>query len=812
MTGTLRVSQEPPIRFVNRTDELRQVDAHFSALLEDPGHFAVFETHGIGGAGKTTFLRELQRRAEAKGGHRHVVRASLDGEASTTAIGPLRVIRREVGIDCFLFDAALVTYLDAVGQFHTEEAADGVESWLFKSIELGGSLAALPLPVSYAVSVYRSLTRETKKRLRYDQSEFEAIDDMRFDPAALRECLPRLLGLDIARRLDVTQGSLIVFYDGYEKQANATLLAKSPWMRRLIAALGRGVHVIGTRKSLEWPREEDLPTVQCVRMEGLPDDDSRALLKDGLGEVSPEVEARLLKASRRIPLLLRASIQAYSKRAGDGTIRVAELPDSAESTLGHLFNHLTVDRRQAAVALAAIQVFDRGLYDYLIRSLHLPVSGLDFAEVMSSLFVEEVGDGLYKTHDLLTDVARRSVADADLREEGLAAAGRYLIVRCEGRGLGSQLAVLPLFRAVLDGWCSLETVAPDSVETLVGAAYLLNDSGYWHELASMAAECEVEPDHPVAVVLGLFRGLAARRSAGVDRAIEILDALAPRLGSLGAYRLSAEVEIAYLNELAGDYKRARVEFEQLDRQANPFDPFNRGQLRSRLYHGDMLIMDGRLQEGSQILADAYEKVGARAPLDWAELVRHRAQALRFSFMLEDAAELCEQALRAAADAPAMVAKLRTNLAELYCWHEPERALETADLSTEANARLGNRIELAKCDAVRGIALSKLGRFETAEETIDRAASEAAEIGYPAGVVFALQARSVTHALAGDIDALAISTEELDRAVEKLGTYRHLRVASAWIAGDDSRFVDTAIDVDWLGPERLEDRLRAYLRS
>ncbi len=809
MTDTLSALQESP-RFLNRVKELRQVQAQFSELAKDPSYLAILEAHGIGGAGKSSLLGELERRALLEGSQRRVVRVSLEGEASKTAIGPLRVFRRQIGIDCFLFDTALLTYLEAVGQLYGDGGPNKAEGWILEAIELGGGLASLPLPASFGVKLFRSIGRETKKRLRYERSEFEAIDELRSDPAALRERLPGYLGLDVSRRFEATHRSLIVLYDGYEKQADSTLASKAPWLRKLIATIGRGVHVIATRRPLEWPQQDSLPATQHVSLDRLPDQDSRKMLREGLGDIPPEIEARLLDASKRIPLLLRAAIRTYASRGGDGTIDFSDLPDSDESTLEHLFNHLPAEQRQVAVSLAAIQVFDEDLYQHLIRALHIPVSGLKFNEVMLSLFVEEVEDGLFKTHDLLTDAARRSRADGELREAGLAAASHYLVSRCEGADERALRVGLALFRAILDGWGSLETVPSNAVEALVDAAYLLHDAGYWHELVSMSVAYEDELEHPVMIVLELFRGLVARRSTGVDRAIELLDALAPRLEILGRRQLSAEVEIAYLNELAGDYRRARMEFEELNRRAQPFDPFDRGQLRSRLYHGDMLIMDGRFREGSRLLTDAYEKIGARAPHDWAELVRHRAQAMRFSFMLDDAVDLCEQAMRVAADAPAMVAKLRTNLAELYCWHDPEYALEIADLSTEANAGLGNRIELAKCDAIRGIALARLDKPEPAEAAIERATAEADEVGYPAGVVFALQARTVAHAFTGQVRELADSSAELDRAVAKLDTYGHLRVASAWIAGDDRRFVETAVDVDWLDAEGLEDRLNRYL--
>ncbi len=713
-------------------------------------------------------------------------------------------------MECFLFDAALLTYLDAVGQLYGDGGRDKTEGWLLKSIELGGGIASLPLPASFAVDLFRSIRSGSRKRFGYERSEFEAIDELRFDPAALRERLPSYLGLDVSRRFQASRRSLIVLYDGYEKQADSTLARRAPWLRKLITTTGRGVHVIATRKPLEWSQEGVLPTTQRVPLDRLPREDSQKMLREGLGDIPPEVEARLLEASKRIPLLLNAAIRTYASRGGDGTIDISDLPDSDESTLEHLFNHLQAEQRQVAVSLAAIQVFDENLYQHLIRALHIPVSDFKFNEVMLALFVEKVEDGLFKTHDLLTDAARQSPADRELREAGLTAASHYLVIRCEDADERVPRVGLALFRAILDGWGSLETVPTNAVEALVDAAFLLHDAGYWHELASMSVSYEDDPEHPVTIVLELFRGLVARRSTGVDRAIEMLQALGPRLDVLGRRQLAAEVEIAYLNELAGDYKSARVKFEELDRRAQPFDPFDRGQLRSRLYHGDMLIMDGRFREGSQILTDAYEKIGARAPRDWAELLRHRAQALRFSFMLDDAVDLCEKAMRAAADAPAMVAKLRTNLAELYCWHDPEHALEIADRSTEENAGLESRIELAKCDAIRGIALARLGKLDPAEAAIERAVAAATKVKYPAGVVFALQARTVAYALTRKPRKLAASSSELDLAIAELDTYGHLRVASAWISGDDRRFAETSREVDWLEPTGLEDRLNRYL--
>ncbi len=62
-------------------------------------------------------------------------------------------------------------------------------------------------------------------------------------------------------------------------------------------------------------------------------------------------------------------------------------------------------------------------------------------------------------------------------------------------------------------------------------------------------------------------------------------------------------------------------------------------------------MDGRFREGSKVLQETYEAVGHLYIVNWGELVRHRAHAYRFSFLLEEAAELYRLALRKTPDAP-----------------------------------------------------------------------------------------------------------------------------------------------------------------
>lgn len=644
-----------PTVFLNRTEQLHLITSHVALLSADPDHLKVFEIVGMGGVGKTRLLNELQGRVAA--GHRttHLLWVSLEGESSATETGPLRVIREQFHFECLLFDTALLTYWNATGQpFEVPPSSRLARSLVFKSLDVGRGMAGIPLPLTFAVDVFHAIVRKAAKLRHYREEEFEAIDSLRLDPSAIRERLPHYLGLDASRRLSPAGQTLVGFYDAYDRQTPTTVSAGAPWLREFIATIDRGVHIIATRDPIRWRDPDWQAIVQGVVVSELPDRESRELIRARLGTIAPELEDRLVQASRRIPFFLAAALDAYEMRsAEDRPINVNELPDSPDAAVAYLLNHLAPDQRTIAIALATVQVFDLGLYSHLIRALNLPLSVLLFDEFIDWFFVEELSPGLYKTHDLFTAFVRESTAHASLKQATLETATMDLLGRCGEASTAPPQTVLPLFTALLAAWRSVSTIPERSVETLVDAGYVLYDLGYWHELAAMADALRAAPDHPVSVVTDFFAALAARRTRGIPTALERFERLEPRVGCLGRHRRSVELELAYLSELSGNYARAREQFRALERLAAPFDPTNRTHLRSRLYHADMLINDGAFEPAARLLLETYEVVGYRAPLDWAELVRHRAHAFRYSLLLDVAEDLYLKAQGAALEAPAL---------------------------------------------------------------------------------------------------------------------------------------------------------------
>jgi tetratricopeptide (TPR) repeat protein len=806
---------EPP-PFHDREDQLDLITGHMDALHRDPTYFKVLEVLGFGGMGKTSLLEELWLRTLAARNPDHLLWVSLEGEGSTNSTGPLLAMRDQLKFECLLFDTALLAYWNAMGQpLQLSRSSRLANSLAVRALELVGGFAGFVLPIGFGLTVFDSLKRITIKRDLYLPEEFEEIERLHKRPGELLERLPYYLGVDLKRSIRSSGEWFLAFYDAYDRQRVSTREANSPWMREFIGTLEQGVHVVSTREPLRWGETRWSEVVAEVSVEALLEADARDMVRARLGRLRPEIEDRLIGAARGIPFLLDTVITSYAELAKQGgQIAVENLPSSPDSAVAQFLTHLPDAQRELAIALATSQVFDEQLFRHMVSALNVQVSFQSFHNFVDWYFVESMSPSLYKTHDLLTAFVHESSSDENIELAALEAATGHLLERCLSEEGPNPDRVLPILRAVIAGWYSTAEMPTRSIETLGDVGLLLYDAGYWSELASLASEGSLETEHPAAVLSEFFLALTARRIVGVGPALERYALLMPRTHVLRRHQLSADLEAAYVKGLAGDYAQARKDFRRLAERSYPFDPSDRTHVRARMYQGGMLMMDGSFRQSSRLLLETYDAVDSDATADWGELVRYRGHSHRFSFVLDQAEELYLRAMHSTTEgrAPALLGRLHTNLAETYCWFEPRRALEAADVAVEIHAALGNQIELAKCDAARGIALAKLGEFEKARDVILRAVLLAENVGYQGGLAFALQARVIAEWLAENPDAADAACRQLTGVVERMGTYGHLQTAPFLLLGDDAGFARLVSEIEWLTETSIDAQVANYLRS
>jgi hypothetical protein len=807
--------RRPDGPFRNRERQLAQIAAHIDAAQSDSEYLKVLEVVGLGGAGKSRLLKQV--RTTTHRGRGHLVSISLEEEGSTTETGPLIEIREQLEMECPLFETALLAFGRASGQrFAVEEAPSLSGSAVVKVLEMANSMGGfLPLlPLGFAIEMFTRLKRAGVKLTRYSPEQFEEIDSFGNESGEIRKRLPHWLGVDL-KQASARPRHFVAIYDSYDRQSQRTKQAKAEWLREFIGTLDHGVHLVSTRDELLWDPKDWGDVVETVRVEELPEAEARQMIEAEFGEVPPAHRHRLLEASGRLPFFLQAVIEVYAKARTRDDFDPAQLPSSPEGAVAHLLKHLEPDEQELALTLATVQVFDEELYGELLRRLNLDPSLLRFERFLDWFFVEEISvDGssgaLYKTHDLLTGYVRGAEEHETTRRRCLEAATDALLLRCGDGARRNTNSALLILRALIAGWESLEGMPKRAVENLIDAVYLLYDAGYWNALGLIVSDADRSSLRAISAASAFVAALTARRIDGIPIGIEKFEALASRAGDLGRHRHSSELELAYLREIAGDYEGAREKFRQLATAATGFDPADRTERRAQMYHADMLIMDGEFPQAARRFQKTYERLGAGAAVDSGEMVRLRAHAYRFSFMLERAAEMYTDVLAATTEAPALEAKLHSNLAEACCWYDPTRALDEAEISTDRNQSLGNEIEIAKCEAARCLALTKLGRLDEGLSSAEDARRRAERFGYPAGEAFALQAKAVAAGLEGEVSLAAEAVMDLERKVDELGTYSHLLVAPRWVLEEREEFERLVAAAKWFEPDALEERLKRYL--
>lgn len=795
--------------FFDRTEESARIDEAVDLLDGAERHMVVFEVSGIGGIGKTRFLRQtLDRLATRSRRPVAMVWVPLDDEASSTSVGPLTSIRGQLAFDCPLFDTALLRYWAGMDRSGLPDLPADSSSALDLARPDPTDAYPIPLPTDFGRQVFDSLKPRTAQ-LGYRPDEFTLIDEQRADPDQLHRRLPELLGTDIARRMqNPAARRVVVCYDGYERQSATTIADHAPWLQRLLLTVDAGVHLIAGREPIGWDDGPFRNRLRSIELGGLPEPECRRMIRRDLGDLDRDVEDHLIRASGNVAFNVRALIHVCREELHRrGHVRIDRLPAGPPAVVDHFLDHLPSGSRTLAQMLAAVQYFDESLFEYIAGEVGPSTGTVAMTDFVDWFFVAKVGGGVYKTHDLLTTAVRQAGRVEGRTSDTLRRAARHLAVRTrELPQIGAEW-MPPLFHALVEGWQAMEDVPRTDTEQLIDIGYHLYDAGQWRGLRQLPGQSEAS-EQPAKVVARYFAALSTRRIDGPVRGLELLDPLQPLRRVLGRHAASFDIERAYLRELRGDYALARQEFARLDAEADPFDPSRRDHIRARLCHADMLTMDGAFREAGDLLAEAYDLLEGGSPLDRAELMRHRGHAYRFSLQFA-AAEACyDQALREAQDSPSMSAKLRTNLAESRCWHHPDLAIEDARLAIELNGRLDSKIEIAKARAALGVALARTAvpDVDQARSACDLAFTQSEKVSYPAGSCFALQALVVVDLAAGSAKSAGRADSELRQRLADLGTYGHLLVLPAWLRGAGEAFRERAPSFRDIPRRTLEARL------
>lgn len=803
------------IEFRNREETRSRITALCRLYLVDPSHFSIIAFLGLGGVGKTELSRQIKkdlRKGPEFNGIR-LVHVSLAIEATNTSAAPLRVIREDLPFDCLLFDYALLNYWAVTGQpVQLSHAGKLTDSPVVKAIEDGLGIAGVCLPFSISIEAFAAIRKKVLRHKRYTKEDFDEIDRLRLEPRKLLQELPKYLGNDIHRHLKQKKQHILFFYDAYERQSTTTLGNKGDWLQDFIRSVDCGIHIIASRESLRWDSCGWGREYEELIIGPLPLNDSEYLVRKMTGSQDESLIASIVETSKGIPFFLEACIDAYqSTLQKQGKVQKRDLPSTQANAVQRLFDHLGKHEADLLKLLALLRVFDSYLFSALVRDLHIPISSFAFTDFEAFFFIEQyTPDGqIFKVHDVLADFSLKSDQLVPFRLLALQGGLRSLDLRSTS-GLHPQ-EILPFFFPLIQICEEIQDLPVDLVECLIDIGLRLYDMGAWEELSSLEISSDNGKGLAVKVAKKFLSAISRRRFSGIEQACIDLEEIYPNRKCLGRHIESVELELAYLRELRGNYALSRASFLSLWQHCKTFDPASRTHFRIWLYQADMLTMDGKLQEGADLLQEAMELMDAGRESGWVEMLRHRAHAFRYSFLLDDAERMYLIGLQVASN-PSMEGKLMSNLAETRCWSDFNLASKDALRALEVNTRVNNRIEIGKNHTSLALASCGLGRIEAAKYHSRTAQAMFSRVGYASGVVFAQIAEFFTAKRCGkELDAHRLFLD-IAKGLDGLQTYRHLLAPLLMAQNDEAGLKSLLSEIQWIQKQDIRKRIDLIVSS
>ncbi|WP_290704805.1 tetratricopeptide repeat protein [Ferroplasma sp. Type II] len=219
--------------------------------------------------------------------------------------------------------------------------------------------------------------------------------------------------------------------------------------------------------------------------------------------------------------------------------------------------------------------------------------------------------------------------------------------------------------------------------------------------------------------------------------------------------------------MMGRFSDARVLFHDISSKYKNGSG-NELYLKSQIQIGDLTFLSGRFRDSMKILESASGETNMDSGI-YAELLRIEGHIYRFNFMLEEAIGKYFNSLELARtlNILGLQGKIYNNLAESYCWIQPEKAIEYGNKSLEINKNLNAPVEYGKTYAAMSIACSMNGDFSSSLKYSDMALSTQEGIKYPGGMLYAHGSYCLLYLMSGNHDKFMMHYSEMKNLVHRL---------------------------------------------
>ena len=738
--------------------------------------------YGIGGINKSGLRAELMAYVERRNGkidgktvNAHFAGIDLNEYNSPAAV--LLDLRKQIEYPCVLFDYGLIRYLSSTGKTLDQIREFIPENSIFGNI-IGDILEATHIPAELIDQISFMLGKEYSTQSGEYHDEIGAIDACKREPADILGKLPHLLGTDISiisRSKDLIFAIFLNSYESIYQKQDFELLKSDPekFIQELILSSGRTLFIIENTEYLKWGQKDPVWNELLVQhIYGYLTDQNADYFLKSVPILDGAIRKSIITCSKGIPLYMDLCVEIYSKNK-DKNITAYDFIIPQNEIIPRFLSYLSDDERTLLTALSYLHFFNLDMFEILVKELNIPHGLSTFEEIIEQAFVLSVRkiDGVYRIHDDFYDyVINNSIINGKSRIVSKIFSGMINYLNDNKHSIFRN-AMEVLYPGVTNLLLYMPEQNTRNGEKFLELSIFLIDSGYWNIVGNISALLfkKYPEDDRIKLLLAAY----LRRFGLLKSSIKILEDTNPENPLLGSYKDYIAYYRADTLRVMGRFSKALPLFQTISKK---YENNKNGELylKSQNQIGDLTFMFGKFSDAMATLKSAYGERNRNSVL-FAERLRIEGHIYRFNFMFEDAIERYFNAMELARkfNNLGLEAKLYNNLAEAYCWFDPEKAVEYGQESLVINHYLSSPMEYGKTYASLSIANSMKGDFASSLKYSDLALATQEKIKYPGGIVYAHGSYCLVYLKTGNTDKFMEHYNKMKKLVSNIGAIEYI---------------------------------------
>ncbi|MFI6588490.1 hypothetical protein [Embleya sp. NPDC050493] len=741
----------------------------------------VVNVTGVGGIGKSRFLRECQLRLESEA---RTVLLDLQIPALREQDAALAVLRSRLGAQGAQFPRYDIAYLALWQRLHphlqislADVAARQQSAVLTDLADAAGGLPVFRTVGGLLQLAGRSSARFKRWRWLKNDETLHRLDEL--DPAELADAATFLFAEDL-RRASVEQRYLVCI-DAYEALVGGSTRAGrtaglDAWLRDLVSQLDRGLVLIASREPLGWETYDSQWTAHLIQvpLDGLPMT-ARVELLEAHGVSDVRARTALARASSGVPFYLNLALDADSGAdQGDSALTPAV---SGEEILERFLQHVDPQEVRLLEVLAVARTIDYDIFRTVAAAFGLSADRRTWETLTAYSFVQPAGAERFQLHQLMaTELRARQTAEMRqavhrvLRTLWRERADRVVGLASTRRTIGAQLREVA-FHSMYAG-----EFAPRDLLALTAE---IAASGGIRSLGGVVEDvrrfCAAD-DHPRAELEMAARCVEAETAVLVGD-VEHAEALTRGLAGVDGDS-SAQVRLALAGadalRVLGRTSEALGRYSSLWQSATV--PEGRS---AALWAADLYMAGGRFRDAENLVNGLTGTLRRDEHMLRGDTARLIHLGRRFAFDFPAARSSLDQAQLHYLEAGSAVrlANLVVNRAEFLAWTEPEHAGDVADEAIALQRDIGALHELGKAYTAKALALLRCGRIAEAEASLETALEVLGRARYRSGTARAQLVRSLILLRRGETENARGTAEWAIREFEGAEVYPTLVLAA-----------------------------------